>query len=218
MSAESPKGTGPIARLRALIASVSVRTAGYAVALLLALGTVVLVTAVEVTSKPRFCGSCHIMAPYYESWKHSSHHNIACVDCHIPPGVTAEIRKKYEALSMVARYFTGTYGTNPWTEIEDAACLRCHERRLLVGKEMVGDVLFDHSAHLAEMRRGKTLRCTSCHSQLVQGSHIAVTTTTCILCHFKGEEAGQGTARCTLCHHVPDKVLKTARKAHSKAV
>jgi predicted CXXCH cytochrome family protein len=205
LSPERPGGDRPPSRFRASLAAGPLRALGFLTALLIGIGLVGLGTAVEVTSQPRFCGSCHIMKPYYESWKHSSHHNIACVECHIPPGVTAEIRKKWEALSMVARYFTGTYGTNPWTEIDDAACLRCHERRLLMGKEMIGDVMFDHSNHLSEMRRGKTLRCTSCHSQIVQGSHIAVTTSTCILCHFKGQAPDQGTARCTLCHHVPEK-------------
>ncbi|HZI93528.1 MAG TPA: cytochrome c3 family protein [Patescibacteria group bacterium] len=175
--------------------------------LMLALGIVATGTAVEVTSRPDFCGSCHIMKPYFESWTKSTHHNVACVECHIPPGFKNEFRKKYEALSMVASYFTGTYGTNPWTEIDDAACLVCHERRLLSGKELFGDILFDHSAHLAGMRRGKSLRCTSCHSQIVQGSHIAVTASTCILCHFKDQPSGTGTARCTLCHQVPDKVI-----------
>lgn len=165
-------------------------------------------TSVEISSKPQFCGSCHVMSPYYESWKESTHNNVACVECHIAPGITAEFRKKYEALSMVASYFTGTYGTNPWAEIDDAACLRCHERRLLAGRELFGDVLFDHSSHLAGMRRGKDLRCTSCHSQIVQGSHIAVTTSTCILCHFKGRQSNTGTARCTLCHHTPNKVIQ----------
>lgn len=199
------RSPGLFSGLRAAIGAIPLRKAGFVAALVVALGLVATVTAVEVTSKPRFCGSCHIMAPYYESWKGSSHKNFACVECHIAPGVTAEVRKKFEALSMVARYFTGTYGTNPWTEIEDAACLRCHERRLLAGQEMIGDVLFDHSAHLSEMRRGKTLRCTSCHSQIVQGSHIAVTTSTCILCHFKDQPEGEGTTRCTLCHQVPEK-------------
>ncbi len=193
------------------------RTLGLGAGVALGLGVVALGTGMEVSSRPTFCGSCHIMKPYYDSWKHSSHHNIACVDCHIPPGVTAELRKKYEALSMVARYFTGTYGTNPWTEIEDAACLKCHERRLLSGKELFGDVLFDHSAHLAGMRRGKTLRCTSCHSQIVQGSHITVTATTCLLCHFKGQPSGTGTARCTLCHQVPDRVFRHGALAFDHA-
>jgi len=175
--------------------------------LLLALGLVLLAGAMEVSSTPDFCGSCHVMKPYYESWKTSTHKHVACVDCHIPPGVTAELRKKYEAVSMVARYFTGTYGTNPWTEIDDAACLRCHERRLIEGREVFGSVLFDHRPHLTELRRGKRLRCTSCHSQIVQGSHIAVTASTCILCHFKDVPQGQATARCTMCHEVPQKIV-----------
>jgi nitrate/TMAO reductase-like tetraheme cytochrome c subunit len=183
------------------------QTAGYAAAMLAGIGLVGLLGAVEFTSRPQFCGSCHIMQPYFQSWRHSTHHNVACVECHIAPSVTAEIRKKYEALSMVVKYFTGTYGTNPWTEIEDAACLRCHERRLLMGNVMLRDIQFDHSAHLQDMRRGKTLRCTSCHSQIVQGSHIAVTTSTCILCHFKGVTPGTGTARCELCHQIPQKTV-----------
>jgi predicted CXXCH cytochrome family protein len=205
LTPDRPRPEGPVSRLRSLLDSGPFRALGLLTAVLIGIGLVGLGAAVEVTSQPRFCGSCHVMKPYYQSWKHSSHNKVACVECHIAPGVTAEIRKKWEALSMVARYFTGTYGTNPWTEIEDAACLRCHERRLLMGKEMIGDVQFDHSNHLSEMRRGKTLRCTSCHSQIVQGSHIAVTTSTCILCHFKGQPPDQGTARCTLCHRIPQK-------------
>jgi nitrate/TMAO reductase-like tetraheme cytochrome c subunit len=185
------------------------RTLLLAAGLAAGLALVAMGTAMEVSSQPKFCGSCHIMRPYYDSWTESSHRNIACVDCHIPPGITAELRKKYEAVSMVARYFTGTYGTNPWAEIDDASCLSCHQRRLLSGRELFGDVLFDHAAHLAGMRRGKTLRCTSCHSQIVQGSHIAVTPSTCILCHFKDQEPASRLSRCTLCHSVPDTVFRT---------
>jgi nitrate/TMAO reductase-like tetraheme cytochrome c subunit len=184
--------------------------AGYAVGLAVGVGMVLTYGAMEVSSTPNFCGTCHVMTPYYESWKTSNHSEIACVDCHIPPGITAELRKKYEALSMVARYFTATYGTNPWAEVEDAACLECHERRLLSGTEVFGDILFDHGPHLSELRRGKRLRCTSCHSQIVQGSHITVTATSCTLCHFKDQPAGQGTARCTLCHQVPQGIVDTA--------
>lgn len=168
--------------------------------------------AVEVSSQPRFCGSCHIMKPYYESWQHSSHKDVACVECHIPPGVQSEVRKKYEALSMVTSYFTGTYGTRPWAEVADESCLRsgCHAKRILLGRELYQGSLFDHQPHLAEMRRGKMLRCTSCHSQIVQGSHIAVTSSSCFLCHFKNTPLNQGTGRCTICHQVPDKTITTA--------
>ncbi len=182
-------------------------SASFVGGLLVGLGLVATYGVMEVSSKPAACGSCHIMKPYYDSWLTSSHADIACVECHISPGITAELRKKYEAISMVASYFTGQYGSNPWAEVDDAACLECHQRRLLAGREVYAGVLFDHTPHLTELRRGKRLRCTSCHAQIVQGSHITVTSSTCMICHFKDQEAGQGTSKCTLCHEVPDKIV-----------
>ncbi|OGF53356.1 MAG: hypothetical protein A2Z21_07925 [Candidatus Fraserbacteria bacterium RBG_16_55_9] len=178
----------------------------------LPLGVAALFTGVEISSQPAFCGTCHFMKPYYESWETSTHREVACVECHIPPGIAAEFRKKYEALSMVVSYFTGTYGTNPWAEVPDESCLRpgCHEQRLLVGRELVGNVLFDHRPHLTELRREKKLRCTSCHSQIVQGQHIAVTESTCFLCHFKEAQLNEGTAQCTLCHETPETMITTS--------
>lgn len=194
--------------MKYLLSSNRARWMTYSASLLAATGLIVLVLMVETSSQPQFCGSCHIMAPYYESWKTSSHRDVPCVDCHISPGITHEIRKKWEALSMVTSYVTGTYGTNPWAEIDDAACLRCHQRRLLAGEELFGDVLFNHGPHLTELRHGKKLRCTSCHSQIVQGQHISVTSPTCILCHFKGETTAVDTTRCTLCHTVPERTVE----------
>lgn len=169
-----------------------------------------LVGFVQMSSTPNFCGSCHIMKPYYASWKHSGHNKIACVECHISPGITAEVRKKFEAVSMVAKYFTGTYGTKPWAEVDDAACLRCHERRLLEGLVNFNGVNFDHRPHLTESRRGLRLRCTSCHSQIVQGTHLTVTVSTCALCHFKDQEPNQGLGACRKCHETPDRVRTPA--------
>jgi len=182
----------------------------FIILILIAFGFLFFVLSMQISSTPKFCGSCHIMIPYYQSWLTSSHNKIACVDCHIPPGLASEFRKKYEALSMIARYITGTYGTNPWAEVEDSACLKCHERRLLAGTEIFHNVLFDHKIHLTELRRKKKLRCTSCHSQIVQGSHIAVTESTCFLCHFKNQKLNEDTARCSLCHEVPEKIITKA--------
>ncbi len=179
-------------------------------ALLLGFALVALVGFVQVSSTPTFCGSCHIMKPYYASWKHSGHNKIACVECHISPGITAEVRKKFEALSMVAKYFTGTYGTKPWAEVDDAACLRCHERRLLEGKVDFEGVNFDHRPHMTESRRGLRLRCTSCHSQIVQGTHLTVTVSTCALCHFKDQAPNRGLGACRRCHEVPERVRTPA--------
>jgi len=181
----------------------------------LALGIVIVAVllVMQATSTPTFCGTCHIMKPYYRSWKQSPHNRIACVECHIRPGLGAELRKKYEALSMVVKYVTATYGTKPWAEVDDANCLRCHERRLLEGTVSFQGVMFDHRHHLTETRKGIRLRCTSCHSQLMIGSHIAVTPTTCALCHFQGQPVNAGTGRCLLCHTIPSRVTTTAGTA-----
>jgi len=203
---DSPVGSWIARAGRGRLTPRGIRIATFGVSLAFGLVVVGMLLAMQVSSTPKFCGSCHIMQPYYESWRHSKHNQIACVDCHISPGITAELRKKYEALSMVVKYFTGTYSTNPWAEVDDAACLRCHERRLLDGKEVFHGVLFDHRPHLTESRRGLRLRCTSCHSQIVQGSHISVTSSTCALCHFKGQKINQGSGRCLLCHQVPERV------------
>jgi predicted CXXCH cytochrome family protein len=186
------------------------RIATLGAGLMLGFGLIAMIFMVQVSSTPTFCGTCHIMKPYYQSWKHSKHNRVACVDCHIAPGLTSEVRKKFEAVSMVAKYFTGTYSTNPWAEVDDAACLRCHERRLLEGREVFHDVVFDHRPHLTESRRGLNLRCTSCHSQIVQGSHISVTASTCALCHFKGQAPNEGTGRCLRCHEIPERVVSSA--------
>ncbi len=211
-------GLGPDSRLARWVGRASggrltpraTRIATLGAAIFLGFGLIVMLFMVQASSTPTFCGTCHIMKPYYASWKHSKHNQVACVECHISPGLTSEVRKKFEALSMVAKYFTGTYSTNPWAEVDDAACLRCHERRLLEGKVVFHGVVFDHRPHLTESRRGLHLRCTSCHSQIMQGSHIAVTASTCALCHFKGQQPNEGTGRCLKCHEIPDRVITTA--------
>jgi nitrate/TMAO reductase-like tetraheme cytochrome c subunit len=169
------------------------------------LTTVSTVAFIEVSSQPWFCGSCHIMKPYYQSWTESSHRNVACIKCHIAPGVKAEAMQKFQAANMVVADFTGQTKTRPWAEIQDASCLRsgCHTDRLIQGKVDFKGVQFDHTAHLGQMRNGMQLHCTSCHSQIVQGTHIAVTEATCFLCHFKGRPAGQPIGGCIGCHPSP---------------
>lgn len=171
--------------------------------------TIVTLTAlVEATSRPGFCVSCHVMKPYFDAWEVSTHNDISCVTCHVPPGLEGTIKHKFMAFSMVVNYVTGLYKrSKPWAEIDDAACLRegCHDTRLLKGVEDFKNVVFDHRPHLEQPRRDRRLRCTSCHAQIVQGEHISVTEGTCFLCHFMPDSGGRPTdlARCTHCHHPP---------------
>ncbi|MDW8108802.1 MAG: cytochrome c3 family protein [Candidatus Kryptonium sp.] len=169
----------------------------------------VLAFSAEFTSRPSFCPTCHYMEPFYESWKTSTHKDVTCVKCHFPPGFAGTVRGKVEGLVQLVNYFARSYTKRkPWAEISDESCLQsgCHDTRLLKGKVVYKGVVFDHVPHLEEMRRGKKLRCTSCHSQIVQGEHITVTETTCFLCHFKRDGdielvLYKKLSNCQTCHH-----------------
>lgn len=187
----------------------SLRMAGLVPGFVIAFGLVSAVLAIQVTSTPNFCGTCHIMRPYYQTWSQSKHHNVPCVECHISPGVGAELRKKVEALNMVVKYLTAAWGTNPWAQVDDAACLRCHERRLLEGKAPYGVARFDHEPHLGEAYEGLKLRCTSCHQHTIKSEHISVSGGTCALCHVRGQLVNPGKTPCTTCHEPPDGLVKT---------
>jgi len=169
-------------------------------------GTVI---ALGLTTQPEFCKTCHLMEPYYESWKHSSHAGVTCVDCHFEPGLLATVEGKFKAIAMVAKYITNTEGTKPWAHVSDYSCLRsgCHSRQLIEGEINFGEIRFNHRAHLVGMSIGTRLKCTSCHSQVLRDNHIAVTTTTCLLCHFKerkaGTPAGSRINDCLTCHRAP---------------
>jgi nitrate/TMAO reductase-like tetraheme cytochrome c subunit len=174
-------------------------------------GLILTFIGVQYSAQPQFCKSCHIMLPYYNAWKTSTHNMVPCLECHYPPGVEKEIKGKFQALVSVVQYFTGSYGKGrPWVEISDASCLRegCHSRRLLTGVSKFGNILFNHTPHLTEMRRGLKLRCTSCHSQIVQREHMTVTKTTCFLCHFKKAEWKKELKDCNQCHGAPEETVE----------
>lgn len=178
----------------------------------------------EYSMQPDFCRSCHLMEPYYQAWHSSSHKNVPCSDCHFEPGLKNTLKGKWQASSQAVKYITQTYGSKPHAEIQDASCMRggCHEKRLLEGKVnwpvktvrgTTVTIRFDHAPHLTQDRRGKQLRCVSCHSQIVQGQHLVVTLDTCFLCHFKDKEHGrneEAVGGCTSCHEAPKTEMKLA--------
>lgn len=182
---------------------------GVLVVIVMGVGTV---GFIQYSGQPSFCLNCHIMRPYYDSWASSSHNDVKCIECHYAPGVKAEAMGKFQAANQVVKYVTGAYGSKPWAEIEDAACLRsgCHTERKLERPVDFNGIRFDHTEHLSELRRGKRLRCTSCHSQIVQGDHVAVTASTCYLCHFKDRPEGEPVGGCTGCHTSPPKLVSEA--------
>ena len=149
------------------------------------------------------CTVCHYIEPYYRQWETSSHSDVRCITCHPYPATLIS--------ANILQYFTNTYDPRPRAEVEDATCLQegCHTERLENGKvSFKRNIIFDHNVHVGKLLRGERLRCTSCHSQIVQGEHVAVTEKVCFLCHFKGAARGQAVTGCPSCHGVPEEAVE----------
>jgi len=198
------------------------------VALVVAIGGAAGAGLWHVSASPQFCNACHIMRPYVDAWKHSQHAAVPCVECHYPPGLRDTLRVKFQAVTQVAKWATGTYNSKPFAEVEDASCLRsgCHATSALEAKgslTFARGIRFDHRAHLQAAKTGWQLRCTSCHAQVVVDKHFEVELSTCSTCHFKGAKGDRELtpiAGCTSCHVAPtgDIVVGSVRFKHDELV
>lgn len=123
-------------------------------------------------NSPSSCGNCHIMKPYYESWKEgpllaAKHGAIGnkCIDCH-QRGIPEMVK---EVLSNV----TGNY-QNPLKERDFSRkkCLECHQKNW---DKIVKATDFErsnpHKSHLGDidchlchkMHKKSELYCAQCH-------------------------------------------------------
>ncbi len=176
--------------------------------------------AYKITETAAFCGVCHDMKPYVDSWKVSSHNMVACIACHYKPGFRNHLRGKWTDGQVSLVYFvTGKTPGKFHAEISDESCLQCHPKKELKDDRIFKSVRFSHSNHLEQLRRGKKLRCTTCHGQIVQGEHLTVSESDCFICHFKPEEDKAEAphelylSRCTLCHRdLPEEIYIRGRK------
>ena len=174
---------------------------------------VILVGLLKFTESSTFCGLCHQMNVYMESWRTSSHRHVACTKCHYEPGYLNHLRGKWvDGQVSLAYFLSGKRPSTPHAQISDTSCLQkgCHKIEDLQGDMIYKNVAFSHGKHLGELRRGMKLRCASCHGQLVQGLHLTVHEINCFICHYykagpKGEEECISCAigSCTSCHVEP---------------
>jgi nitrate/TMAO reductase-like tetraheme cytochrome c subunit len=172
----------------------------------------------KFTESSTFCGLCHQMNVYMESWRASSHRHVACTQCHYEPGLFNHLKGKWvDGQVSLAYFISGKRPSRPHAEISDASCLGkgCHRIEDLQGNMIYKNVAFSHGEHLGELRRGMKLRCTSCHAQLVQGAHLTVHEINCFICHYykagpRGDEECVSCAvgGCTSCHVEPKGDIK----------
>ena len=169
---------------------------------------------IHATGTPQFCNSCHIMNPYYDNWKTSSHNDVSCLNCHIPPGVINYAKGKITGLAQAVDCIVGRVGTKPNGTVVDESCLRegCHEIKELekINVDFNG-VKFTHKGHVDTEVGGIEMNCGTCHSHYEGGEHFSVNKETCFTCHFLRDEGTNkklAQASCQDCHDVPDKIIQ----------
>lgn len=147
------------------------------------------------------CLTCHYMKPYYEQSMNSVHKNISCVTCHP--------NRRILTAPYFLKYISGFYNPRPRAKVDDKICLDCHEaQNLKKNTAFEMNISFNHSDHLEDLKRGKKLRCTSCHAHGEQEQHFTINKNVCFTCHFKGAERGHSITNCNVCHGIPRKTVE----------
>jgi len=98
---------------------------------------------VEYLDSTNFCGTtCHVMLPENTAYHLSSHAQVACVDCHIGPGLPWMVRAKVNGLRQVYMVATHSYPRpipSPVKDLRPASqtCEQCHWPGRFVGDKLL---------------------------------------------------------------------------------
>ncbi len=154
---------------------------------------ILLVVSVELTSRPRFCISCHEMQSAAESWQKSTHSQYLCVSCH-----------KLNPIANSAMLVSHLTQTPLTLSVKSVSCTECHNLNRIVTPP--GDLIIPHRLHIS-----KNIACNSCHAGVghlnaldqenVQTADISMGL--CFNCHYKNG----GPMGCRRCHRKPPVTL-----------
>ena len=122
-----------------------------------------------LSDNPETCMNCHIMAPQYATWSHSSHREVAnCNDCHVPHNNV--VNKYYFKAKDGLRHATMfTLRKEPQvifiheegSEVVQNNCIRCHSKLLTDPK--LASSIETHQAHRTDRK------CVECHREVPHG-------------------------------------------------
>lgn len=106
--------------------------------------------AVHYMDSPQFCGKvCHpVMTPTYEMSLDAPHSRIACVECHIGPGVDAFVTAKLSGMRQLAAVAFDTYERPIPVPVHrmrgaEQICETCHQSQRVVEDRMIVRHHFD---------------------------------------------------------------------------
>ncbi|MGP1625530.1 cytochrome c nitrite reductase small subunit [Prevotella koreensis] len=123
-----------------------------------------------VGDDPAACVNCHIMAPYYATWSHSSHgRDATCNDCHVPHSSIAAkyFFKGMDGMKHVAYFVTRSerqaiMAEEASSEVIMDNCIRCHTE---LNTEFVKTGKIDYM----QAKRGEGMACWDCHREVAHG-------------------------------------------------
>lgn len=118
---------------------------------------------------PETCVNCHIMAPQYTTWRHSSHKSVTnCNDCHVPQNNI--ISKYYFKAKDGLRHATVfTLRKEPQVifikeegrKVVHQNCIRCHEDLIIDTR------LLSYNRTMMDFRKER--KCQDCHRETPHG-------------------------------------------------
>ena len=122
-----------------------------------------------LSDKPETCTNCHIMAPQYATWSHSSHREwTSCNDCHVPHNNVVN-QYYFKAADGLRHATIFTLRREPQViQIRHAGigvvqnnCIRCHDHLLHGFKYLAGNS--------TQYEEATERLCWECHREVPHG-------------------------------------------------
>ena len=120
--------------------------------------------------KPETCVNCHIMAPQYATWYHSSHREKAsCNDCHVPHNnvfnkyfFKAKDGLRHAAIFTLRKEPQVIFIKDAGKEVVHRNCIRCHTE-LMTDTKLLG-----YNSNTQDFRMNR--KCWECHRETPHGT------------------------------------------------
>ncbi len=131
-----------------------------------------------LSDEPSTCVNCHIMAPYYATWSHSSHaRDATCNDCHVPQDNVARkwFFKGMDGMRHAA-VFTMRGEPQVIQAIDESAavimdnCIRCHT-------QLNTEFVKTGQVNYPMVKEGEGKACWDCHRDVPHGGTNGLSST-----------------------------------------
>ena len=123
-------------------------------------------SAMEVTSSPKFCTTCHQNRAAVTTWSKAPHKDVTCLKCHADPGNIGYVKRKIGGLREVYMQLSGSYDPNHLhAEINLSTCIGCHTKP----NEKYPKATMISSSHKSILEN--KISCLGCHKTVGHGDY-----------------------------------------------